>query len=84
MRIIFIWLLILGLTIYAPGELTLAIVNQGIELRLWPEIPVSSFLWEIGLMWAGYVLAMVVIFGLLVVLELRDKFYKQNLLKETK
>ena len=54
------------LTIYAPAELSLAIVNQGIDLRLWPEIPVSAFYWEIGLMWAGYIIAMGLVFVALV------------------
>lgn len=71
--IIFIWVVIVILTIYPVSELTCAIVNQEIVLRLHPEIPLDMFYWEIGLMWLGYIVAMLGVFISLAVNFLRGK-----------
>ena len=64
---LFLWVFIVFATIYPPAELTMAILNQEFELRLHPEIPLYYFQLEMALYWGFYILAMLIILGILLV-----------------
>ena len=53
--------LICLLTVYAPIELTRAIIINEIILNLHPSIPTWQFVAEIGVIWTLYMVAMVII-----------------------